>query len=296
MLVAFGFMTTLIGVAIGPLAFSLTRTMMTQSLRADYLFNVHAPIGANPSLGLYPLHSDQIVIGATVAIAAVSVLTSLFVALYPSSQKLANRLALYSIGTAVVASGAMAQVADLGLLRSLARWKGLSDLASGATLATATLLMLIVIVWFERRAISTLGNLFQIDNPFGRFSLWGLRVPLPWGAFAVLSYLSDWWGGVIASAAVIAATLIDDLIHWPSLRYETLERPKMHEGLTAACIVALLLVGTSVWAFGSPALRLTPRALVIDRDAPALVPVSDLTIRIQEDTMPRIDMKWSEPE
>lgn len=291
----FAAMSMLIGVVIGPLMFSTGRTLATRSMRSDYPMNVHAPVGANPSLGLFPLHSDDVVIGAVAAAGATAVLVVLFIALYPASQKLANRLAMYAIGTAIIGSGAIAPLTDLGLLRALSRWKGTSELASISILAAADLALLIAIIWFERRTVSTLGNVFTVDRPGQRLLLWIARVPLPWATFGALCWVSDWWGGVIASGGVIAATLVDDLVRYPSLRYETLDRLKMHEGLAAVCIAGIVLCGASLWTFGSPAARIPLRAIVVEDGSARFARVDDLTIEIQEKTMPRIEMKWSDP-
>jgi hypothetical protein len=289
----FTFLATLFGVALGPLLFSAARTFATRSLRSDYTLNVHAPIGANPSLGLFPLHSDQIVIGAAIAAVAIAVVTIALIAFYPSSQTLANRLGLYTIGTAVLATGSIAAVADLGILRSISRWRELPEPASGGILAAWGILVLLAVVWLERQTISLLGNVFEIDNPVRRLALWALRLPLPWIAFAALCVWSDWWGGAIAAGGVLLATLLDDLVHYPSLRYESLERPRMHEGLAAVLILALITTAGSVWAFGLPAAKRPAQAVVWDDGRISLVPVSELTFRIQEETMPRIEMKWS---
>lgn len=292
-LVSFTLFSTLIGLALGPLLYSFARTLVTRALRSDYLLNIHAPIGANPAIGLFPLHSNHIVIGALIAVAVVAVLTTAFIAVYPASQTLSSRLALHSIGTATLASGAIATTADLGLLRSLSRWKEISEIASGGTLAGVVLVLLFVVVWLERRMVSLLGNLFETGNPLQRLGLWALRVPLPWTGFGVAAFLSDWWGGIIAAAGVLAATFVDNLVHYPNLRYETLEHPKMYEGLAAAVITAVILGGCSALAFGFPAARLAPKAVVLEAGKVSIVRVSDLTNRIYEQTMPRIDMKWS---
>lgn len=292
-ILVFSLACTIAGSVLGALMFSLARTLATRALRDDYVFSVHAPLGANPSLGLFPLHSHVIVMGAAIAAAAVALVTTLFIAFYPASQKLANRLALDSIGTAVIAVGAVATIADQGLLRAVSRWKELSELESAGALAAAVLALLVVLVWLERRTMSLMGNLFEVDRPSRRMMLWALRVPLPWAAFAGLCTLGRWWGGVIAAAGVILVTLVDDLVHFPALRYEALDRPKMHEGLAGALIAALILGAGSVWAFGLPAAHVTPRALVIEKGSASFVPVSELTNRIQEDVMPRIEMKWS---
>jgi hypothetical protein len=294
MMQALALFCTLIGAVLGPLMFSLARTLTTRALRSDYVLNLHAPIGANPSLGLFPLHSNQIVIGAAVAAPVVAVLTVLFIALYPASQKLANRLAILAIGTAVLAAGVMAPVADLALVRALSRWKGLSEIASMGAVAAVIGVALMAIIWLERHVICLLGNLFEVDTPARRLRLWAIRVPLPWGLFAGTCTLADWWGGVIASAGIVVVTLVDDLVHYPARRYESLDHPKMYEGVTAAAIVAIVLGGASAFSFGLPAARLVPRAIVIDSGSVTRVPVSDLTYRIQEETMPRMKMQWSE--
>lgn len=292
-LASFALFATLIGTAIGPFFFSLIRSLATQSLRPDYILNLHAPIAANPSLGLYPLHADKIVIGAAIAAAVVGLLTVLFVAVYPASQKIANRLALYTVGTAILGAGVIGPVADLGILRSLSRWKELSELQSGGVIAVLVVIVLVAVVWFERRSISLLGNFFEVGSPLQRLGFWALRIPLPWGAFGLASYLAGWWGGAIAAAGVAAATLADDLVHYPSIRYESLERPKMHEGLAASILVASALTASSCWIFGVPAAGVQPRAVVYEKGRLSIEPVSDLTNRIQEETMPRIEMNWS---
>jgi len=289
----FTLLATLIGLLVGPLLFSVTRTLVTLSLRSDYVFNIHAPLCANPSLGLFPLYSNQIVIGAASAVAVVAILTTLFVALYPSSQTVAIRLSLYCVSTGVLAAGAIGTVADLGLLRSLSRWKEIPEIGSGGALAAAVVVLLLIVVWLERQTIALLGNLFEVDTPIRRLGLWFLRIPLPWSLLGIASYLSTWWGGVIAAGGVIAVTLLDDLTHYPTLKYEELSRAKMHEGLTAAIAFSVLLGAGSVWAFGLPSARLAPKAIVYEDGHLTHVPVSELTIRIQEDTMPRIKMKWS---
>jgi len=294
MLLVFTLLATLIGLLIGPILFSITRTLVTLNLRSDYVFNVHAPLCANPSLGLFPLHSDQIVMGAASAAALVAILTGLFIALYPSSQTVAIRLSLYCTGTATLASGTIGTVADLGLLRSLSRWKEIPEVTSGGVLAAAIVGVLVLVVWFERQTIALLGNLFEVDTPIRRLGLWFLRVPLPWGLFAFASFLSRWWGGMVAAGCIIVATLIDDLIHYPKLRYETLSHTKMHEGLAAVIVFSILLGAGSIWVFGLPSAGLSAKAVVYENGQLSIVPVSDLTNRIQEDTMPRIKMQWSD--
>jgi hypothetical protein len=292
-ILAFSLFCTLVGATLGPVLFSLARTLATRALRADYVFNVHAPIGANPSLGLFPIHPNEIVTGAVIAVAAVALLTALFAAFYPASQKVANQLAIDAICAPIVATGCAATLADVGLVRALSRWKELPELASAGMVAAVVFALLLIVVWLERRAISLLGNLFAIDTPANRLLLWALRIPLPWAAFAGLCWATRWWGGVIAAAGVIVLTLVDDLVRFPALRYQTLDRPKMHEGLAAALIAALVLAAGSVWAFGLPAAQIPARALVIEKGSASLVPVSELTNRILEDVLPRIDMKWS---
>ena len=85
----------------------------------------------------------------------------------------------------------------------------------------------------------------------------------------------------------------DQFMDREKARFEKLDHPKMYEGLAAALIVALTLVGGSALTFGLRAVHFRAKAVLINDGSASIVSLESLQRRIHTEVAPRLEMKWS---
>jgi len=272
---------------------SVLRVAITRTVRGEFPLVVYMPFASDPFAGLYPLRVDQSIRAAGTAIAIPLVVALVLVFFFPTTQKISGRLNLHTFVMCLVAFGTLAPVVDAGLFRDFRLYTRLEREPALGIVAGAAVVLALLLGLVERRAVRILGNVYDTSTPGKRLYIWLLRVPLPFALLATLAQMSGWTAGAIASLVVIAATFFETISHLPSVAHEAFSDVRMREAAATWPVVAVVLIGASVWAFGSDPLHVPKRAVRIANDTPSFVQLDDLQGSQKESFEPKIDLKWS---
>ncbi|MBI2215482.1 MAG: hypothetical protein HYU52_17670 [Acidobacteria bacterium] len=291
-LVSVSLFSTLACALISSAIVSFLRVMITRTVRHELPLALYFPFAADPFSGLYPLRSDQSIRAAAPAIAIPLALALVLLFFYPTTQKLAGRLNLHTFVTCLVVFGTLAPVLDPALFRDFRFAARLEREPALAMAAAAAVLLAFVLGLIERRTFRILGNVYDTSSPGKRLYLWLLRVPPPFLALAASAQLSGWTAGAIASLVVVVATFFETISHLPKVHHESFSDVRMREAAATWPFIAALLIGASVWAFGSEPLRLTQRAVRVEGTSLSFVPLDALQASQKETIEPKIEMNW----
>jgi len=272
---------------------SVLRVALTRTVRGEFPLVFYMPFASDPFEGLYPLRVDQSIRAAGTAIAIPLIVALVLVFFFPTTQKISGRLNLHTFAMCLVAFGTLAPVVDPGLFRDFRLFSGLEREPSLGIVAGAAVVLAVVLVFVERRAVRILGNVYDTSTPGKRLYIWLLRIPLPFALLATLAQMSGWSAGAIAALVVIAATFFETISHLPSVAHEAFSDVRMREAAATWPVVAAILIGASLWAFGSDLLQLPKRAVRIEENKPSFVRLDKLQGSQKESFEPKIDLKWS---
>ncbi|HUF18306.1 MAG TPA: hypothetical protein VMS12_09720 [Thermoanaerobaculia bacterium] len=235
--------------------------------------------------------------GPAVTAAGCAVLGLLLMYFWPTDQKMATRLFVHGLATMLVLFGFVAP--------------GLDDRT--ATVIPPTLWMILCVsagAWllmrFERRTLALLKNLYEVDTPGKRLTIWSARFLPAFALIAILCAFNQYLPGVYASLIGIAATFLETISHQPTRSFERLGNPRMQEAAVTLPILAIGLLAVSIYVFGAaahPAFQ--PRALVISaQPSVSIEPLALVRSRYtwhppkvepEAPEEPKIDIRWSKP-
>jgi hypothetical protein len=272
---------------------SSLRVMTTRTVRPEFPLMFYFPFGSDPFAGLYPLRVDQSIRAAGPAIAIPLALALVLLFFFPTTQKISGRLNLHSFVCCLVAFGTLAPVLDPGLFRDLRLYMRIEREPALAIVGAAAVALAVVLGLTERRTYRVLGNVYDTGSPGSRLYLWLLRVPIPFLLLAAIAQLSGWTAGAIASLVVVGATFFETISHLPKVGHEAFSDVRMREAAATWPVVAAILIGGSVWAFGSELLPLTRRVVLVKENTPTFVRLEALQQSQKVTFEPKIELNWS---
>lgn len=271
---------------------SLLRVITTREARSEFPLLFYFPFASDPFAGLYPLRADMSIRAAAPAIAIPLIVALLLLFFFPTAQKLSARLNLHTFVTCLLTYGTLAPLLDAELFRDFRLFTKLEPEPALAFVVGAAVVLAVLLALVERRAVTVLGNVYDTSSPGKRLGLWIMRVPLPFALVATLAQLNGWTAGAIASLVVIAATFLEAISHLPRVKHESFSDVRMREAAATWPVVATILIGASVWAFGSDLLQRPRRAVRIEENRPSFVELDKLQGSQKETFEPKIDLKW----
>ncbi|MCM2314153.1 MAG: hypothetical protein NDJ92_03255 [Thermoanaerobaculia bacterium] len=292
-LVSMSFFSTIACAMISSGVVSLLRVLTTRETRSEFPFLLYFPFASDPFLGLYPLRVDQSVRAAGIAIAIPAIVALVLLFFFPTTQKLAGRLSLHTFVCSLITFGTLAPMVDRKLFDDFRLYTRLDLNPALGIVVAGVVVMAVLLVLVERRAVRVLGNVADVGSPGKRLYLWLLRIPLPFAVLAALCKLNGWTDGAIASLVVIAATFFEAISHVPRYQFERLGNVRMREAAATWPIVTAVLLCGSVWLFGLDLLHFPRRAVRIDDGKPSIVRLDALQESQKKQFEPKIEMNWS---
>jgi len=292
-LVSVSLFTTLVCALIASGFVSLLRVLATRATRSEFPLLLYFPFASDPFSGLYPLRVDQSMRAAGIAVAIPVILALVLLFFFPSTQKLSGRLALHTFVCSLIAFGTLAPLVDPKLFHDFRLFTRLELNPALGIFAAGAIVLALLLVAVERRAVRILGNVYSTDTPGRRLYLWLLRIPLPFALLAALCQLNAWTAGAIASVIVIVATFFEAISHLPRQQYERLSDVRMREAAATWPIVSAILIGGSVWLFGLELFHFPRRVVRIDDGRVAIERLDEIQESQKTTFEPKIELNWS---
>lgn len=219
-----------------------------------FLGNPRMPFYSAPPLG--PLYD----FATPIVVAVSALLVVALIHLWPTEQRLAIRLFIHAMALSLVLTGCLAPSFDLSSFDGLTAFAPVPPLAWAALFIALGIWLAISV---ERQTIVLLSNLFSMATPAQRLRHWVVRVPVAMILLAAIAFLGGFSAGAFAAVAVLLATLLENISRRPRERYQLVDHPEMREAAATLPIVAAVILGAVIFAFGFPALRGDSRALVL---------------------------------
>lgn len=291
-----------IGAALTAVLISLTDLAFARAAGLNAPLYHHAPIGwpaPLPILAAPPLAPLYTWLMPTVIAGSLSI-AFLLVWFWPTEQRFDTRLFIHALAFDLVIWGALAPAFVFRSFERLTLYSGIPAVAWSLVALAAGAWTVVLI---QRKLTDLLMNVFPMWTPGQRLMRWMIMIPLPFGLFAAACWINDYRPGVWASAAALAASLLETLSRRPKERHEEIRNPEMREAAFTLPLVAAGVVALTLFAFGLPH-RGTQRAVVLDDGSVKRVRLSALRPLLRFDALrsdirkdqiepPELDIRWS---
>lgn len=283
--------TVLISLVATSLLVSLLQLAVRMTLDGTTVPFLFVPFGSSP---YFPAGTPAAAWGILGSMACCAALAGLCVWLWPTEQTLASRLFVYLLSMVLVTAGCIAPALTSGTF----------DAAAAATsiVTPAWTVLVLGIASFllfrlQRNLSGLMSNFFSMVTPWRRLVLWSVMIAPGFLLAAAISFLSGNRPGAYAFLIAAALTAFECLSHVPPERFETLKEPHLREPAATLPLIAAVLIGVSLYFFGSPLLGKPSSVMLFGKSRAEFADLEKTSLNkkpeTEEEKKSRIEIRWS---
>ncbi|HEY5611141.1 MAG TPA: hypothetical protein VIL97_08030 [Thermoanaerobaculia bacterium] len=249
-----------------------------------------APFADEPILPAFTPSDDALSLASLAGAVAALFLGVIIANFWPTDQKLSIRLFVYTFATSLIVYG------TVPIAFAPSRFKLFAAVPTLVSAAFTGIVAAWLVMRIEKRIIEMMGGFFTTTTPAKRLGLWAIRIPMPFALIGALAWLNGDRPRAYAAGVAIVATLLENLSRVPASTFERVSEPHLREAAATFPIIALILLGGSIWLFGLDAAKVPGRAVVASSKGVELVRVSELARAAEarrKEEEPKIQIWWS---